>query len=159
MVQPIANKVRETQLHDQWSMGEIWNDKITGLCRWRTPVLAPPDVNGYDRVLKVVWIYADENTGAMPSYEQSEQMSVFENRLCAAWEHDGHAYLAAVLTFDGARQWVFYTFDVPECGRRLHGMPQEAERYPIELITELDPEWSWLRHQILKRFLKKQADE
>jgi len=124
------------------------------MCRWRLPVLGPPDVGGYDRVLKVVWIYADENRGEMPSDTLSEQMETFEDRLCEAWENDGHAYLSAVLTFDGARQWVFYTGDVQECGRRLHEMPQEEERYPIELTTEADPEWTWLRQHILKRFLK-----
>ena len=56
-------------------------------------------------------------------------MRVFEDRLCDAWEHDAIAVLTAVLTFDGARQWVFYTADTEQCGSRLNAMPQEQERY------------------------------
>jgi hypothetical protein len=55
-----------------------------------------------------------------------------------------------VLTFDGARQWVFYSGDVGECGRRLEAMAQNAEPYPIEIDAFDDPTWQYLRTQILK---------
>jgi hypothetical protein len=86
----------------------------------------------------------------MPDALASEAMGTFENRLCSAWERDALAFLAAVLTYDGARQWVFYTSDVAECGRRLHEMPQEIDPYPIELTTESDPQWQYLHEQILR---------
>jgi hypothetical protein len=85
----------------------------------------------------------------MPDNFESEAMGEFEDRLCAALEADAHAYLAAVLTFDGARQWVFYTDDVAECGRRLEAMPQNEQPYPIELDAFDDPDWSYLRKQLL----------
>lgn len=88
----------------------------------------------------------------MPTPHDSQAMATFEDRLALAWEHDGHAYLAAILTLDGARQWVFYTSEVQECAQRLTDMPQEAEPYPLELTTELDPTWSWLHDQILSPF-------
>ena len=86
----------------------------------------------------------------MPSPDDSEQMAEFENRFCDAVERDATAILTAVLTFDGARQWVFYTGDVQECGERLANMPQRDEPYPLELATEEDPGWQYLREQILK---------
>jgi hypothetical protein len=46
---------------------------------------------------------------------------------------------------------VFYTRDVRECGKRLEAMPQETEPYPLELTTEDDPEWRYLRDEILKQ--------
>jgi hypothetical protein len=76
-------------------------------------------------------------------------MEVFENRLVPALEGDALAALVAVLTFDGARQWVFYTSDVKACGGRLEAMPQERDPYPIELDAFADPEWGYLRDQIL----------
>jgi hypothetical protein len=85
----------------------------------------------------------------MPTQSDSDAMAAFENRLCAALEHDGLAFLAAALTFDGARQWVFYTDDVAECRERLNVMPQETEPYPIELTTAKDSDWQYLREQIL----------
>ena len=145
-----SSLVRQTQLADKWAGAEGQTSGGNAfVCRWRTPVLGPPDIDGYHKVLKVIWAYAEVGAGDMPSSDDSEAMGVFEDRICEAFEHDGHAYLAAVLTFDGARQWVFYTADVPECGRRLANMPQEEERYPIELSAESDPTWSWLRENVL----------
>ena len=80
-------------------------------------------------------------------------MKVFEERFCQAVEQDACAVLSAVLTFDGARQWVFYTDDVKGCAERLGAMPQETEPYPLELTAQDDPEWSYLRDEILKRVL------
>jgi len=108
------------------------------------------ETEGYEHRLLVVWPYADEGMGDLPSENDQAQMQVFEDSLCDAWERDGLAVLTAVLTFDGARQWVFYTRNVDECGERLSAMPQEAEPYPIELTTEPDPKWSYLREQILQ---------
>jgi hypothetical protein len=85
----------------------------------------------------------------MPAADVSQRMPVFEDRLCGAWECDGLAVLTAVLTFDGARQWVFYTADAPACGQRLNGMPQESEPYPIELDVFDDPEWAYLRNDVV----------
>ena len=79
------------------------NDIGPVVLRYRTPVLAAPDTKGYERVLKIVWCYADDNTGAMPSADDSELMADFENRFCDAVEQDATAILTAVLTFDGAR--------------------------------------------------------
>jgi Family of unknown function (DUF695) len=86
----------------------------------------------------------------MPSASDSFDMGQFEDRLCEVLEVDARAFLAAVLTFDGARQWVFYTADVGECGRRLEAMPQNVERYPIEIDAFDDPAWQYLRTKIVK---------
>ncbi len=148
-----SQRVREVQLEDIWSVGEGHTaDGLPFVCRWRTRVLGPPDVDGYDRVLKVVWQYSDADTGAMPSTEDSQAMRTFEDRLAPALEHDGHAYLAAILTLDGAREWIFYSSDVQECVQRITDMPQEREPYSYELTTESDPDWSWLHDQILSPF-------
>ena len=144
------NKVIDVLRSDVWTGVEGQNDIGPFLLRYRTPVLAPPDTKGYGRVLKIVWPYADENTGAMPTADDSEQMAEFENRFCEVVEHDATAILTAVLTFDGARQWVFYTGDIQQCGIRLNSMPQNDEPYPVELTTEQDPQWGYLREEILK---------
>lgn len=144
--------VSQALLEDRWSLAELQHEAGLAICRWRTPVLGPPDVGGYDRLVKVLWPYADAGSGALPFDEVVNQLQRFEERLCEAWEKDGLAYLSAVLTFDGARQWVFYTYDIAECGSRLNQMPQESEPYPLELEAEDDPEWNYLRERILKSF-------
>jgi hypothetical protein len=111
--------------------------------------VAQGEAGSYQRRLVVLWGFADEGSGEMPDESANTSMGVFEDRLCEAWERDGLAFLAAVLTFDGARQWVFYTRDVAQCGQRLHEMPQEEDPYPIELTTEADPQWQYLHERIL----------
>ena len=77
-------------------------------------------------------------------------MAKFEDLMCDALETDFLAALTAILTFDGARQWVWYTDDVAACAMRINKMPQEKDRYPIELDTFEDPKWDYLRERVLK---------
>lgn len=84
----------------------------------------------------------------MPTGEDFDQMAACETDLCQALETDALAVLAAVLTLDGARQWVFYTRDIKECRARLDQMPEDSQ-YPIELDTFEDPDWEYLRNKIL----------
>src|SRR5262245_41153998 len=143
-------RVARVLRHDHWAASDGFLDTGPYILRFRTPVILPGEGGLHQQQLLVLWAYADEGTGAMPDESTSDAMGVFENRLCAAWERDDLAFLAAVLTFDGARQWVFYTHDVAQCGQRLNDMPQEQDPYPIELTTEPDPGWSYLHERILK---------
>ena len=143
------NPVLEMMKGDKCRVVEIKTEDGLALLRFRTPVLGGTEVPGYPWMLAAVWAYAEPDTGALPSPEAMEEMERFENRICEAFETDAHAVLVAVLTYDGARQWVFYTSDVDECGARLCGMPQEAEPYPIELEAREDPKWLYLREEIL----------
>ena len=135
--------------HDTWASADGGPDEAPFLIRFRTPIIEPGEAPTYDRRLCVVWAYAEEGSGAMPDEAESEAMAEFENRLCAAWEQDALAFLSAVVTYDGARQWVWYVRDVAQCGERLEEMPQEAEPYPIELTTAHDPDWNFLREETL----------
>ncbi len=143
------SELLEILKHDSWAGSSSENGSNPFILRWRTPVVEASDVGEYIHLLNIVWPYAEENNHEMPDESISEAMEIFENRLIDAWEHDGNAILTAVLTYDGARQWVFYTKNVNECGERLVNMPQETEPYPIELTTEEDPEASYLRRRIL----------
>jgi hypothetical protein len=66
---------------------------------------------------------------------------------------DVHEYprcLRVLWAYDGARQWVFYTANLQECRARLNAMPQEQQRYPIELDAFDDAEWDYLRNEIIR---------
>jgi len=144
-------KVSKLLSDDRWSLAEGHTATGPYMIRFRTPVLGPSDTAGYDKLLTIVWPYADADTGALPTPEDNAALEQFENRFCDAFEHDCHAVLTAVLTFDGARQWVVYTGDFHECGNRLGAMPQNEQPYPIELNARSDPEWNYLRDEILHR--------
>src|SRR5689334_6431334 len=111
----LISKVVELLRSDHWTLIEGRNKFGPFLLRYRIPVIAPPHTKGYERVLKIVWSYAEENAGEMPSPSVSDKMAEFENRFCEAVERDAIAILTAVLTFDGARQWVFYSADIQVC--------------------------------------------
>jgi hypothetical protein len=137
---------------DHWTLAEVGNPTGPALVRYRSPVLGPTGVDGFHHLVTVVWAYDAEGSGAMPAGETSKEMERFEEHLCDAVEHDAHAVLTAVLTFDGARQWVYYTRDVGDFGQRLSVIPDfYGKPYPIELTTDEDPTWSYLREQILRR--------
>ena len=144
-----ANKVAKIIDHNHWvEIENILESKIF-IISFRTPVLGPKDIGDYIHRLSVIWSYADEDSDAMPENSASKDMKVFEKRLVEAWEYDYNAILTAVLTFDGERQWIFYTKNVDECRKRLSEMPQNKEPYPIELKTDEDPECSYLRESFL----------
>ena len=146
------SKVSQLIKEDIWSSIAREGDEEFGpsLLRFRTPVLGPADTVGYPQRLRILWAYAEEGCAELPSEEETAALEEFENRLCPALEHDDHAALVAVLTFDGARQWVFYTKDWRECGRRIEAMQQNDEPYPIEMDACTDLDWSYLRDEILK---------
>jgi hypothetical protein len=133
---------------DRWSIAEKPTEAGMALLRFRT-LVRDTETRDHDQLLRIVWQYDDEGSGELPGLEVSDQLAAFENAICEAFEYDAHAVLTAVLTLDGARQWVFYTSDVPECGVRLSRMPHQSGAYPIELDTRPDPAWEYLRNEIL----------
>ena len=139
----------ENFIESGWAVATGGDPQSPMLLRFRQPLPAPDEVAHLGEVLRVLWIYADEGTGALPTDEDADQMGRFENALCDALESDQTAVLTAVLTLDGARQWIFYTGDVQSCGDRINQMPQGEARYPLELDTFSDATWSYLRQDIL----------
>ena len=139
----IAQIIRD----DQWSVAEGDAEGSPVLIRFREQLLTVSDTTGYEQLLTILWPYADEGNGVLPTPEANSALEKFEERLCAAFEHDARAIVAAVVTTDGARQWIVYTDDINECGERLSNMPQNDEPYPIEMQADEDPQWSLL-HEV-----------
>lgn len=134
---------------DRWATAESEAPPRKGIIRFRTPILSPHQVKGYPTCLRILWGYAHEGAGALPDDPTSVRLQAFEDRVVEVLEQDAVAVLTAVLTFDGARQWVFYTADVVACGTRIECMPQESEPYPIDIDVFNDPEWRYLRDEVL----------
>lgn len=133
---------------DTWRVLEARRQVGPVVLRLRTPVVARDAGGEHVHLHQVVWSFAEPKSGAMPKPHQSTAMQQLEDRLVTAWERGGHALLVAVLTIDGARQWVFYARDPDESSRRLQALPQ----YPIEVATSPDPSWSFLHDELLAPF-------
>lgn len=65
-----------------------------------------------------------------------------------AVEADDLAVLVLVLTGRSEREFVFYLDNEQEFLRRLSSMPQEAERYPIKIHKNEDPQWVYFDREM-----------
>ena len=135
--------------HDHWAVAEGTRPVGPFILRYRTPVITATDTGAHIHLVQLVWEFDDPQSGAMPEPGVSETMQHFEDRLCASWERDGLAFLSAVLTIDGARQWILYARDVAECLRRLAPFRLDGEPYPVEITSRIDRAWSFLHEAVL----------
>ena len=97
----------------------------------------------YPKRLNVFWSMRNPDEHGMATNGELENLHTFEDRLVAAVEQDESAMLVAVLTGRGEREFVFYVQDPQPFIKHLSEMPQEAERYPVEVHFEEDPAWGY----------------
>ena len=96
----------------------------------------------YPRRMTVKWTIQNEIAAGLPDEAELERMTRFEERLLEALEHDMQAIAIAVVTCDGAREWIFYTSDLDESQRRINATFADDPVFPIELIYVEDPTWA-----------------
>lgn len=127
---------------DAWTLSEGAYPGKPSLFRFRHELGSKkPNIKNHPNLVTVIWSYDGGDSG-MPDTKSSEAMGVFENRLVSAVEHDLSAVLSVVITNNNERKWFFYAKSVEKFGKRLASMPQETERYPIDITAEPDPNWS-----------------
>lgn len=144
----LSTDVRDAVQRDLWVLaeGELSGKPI--VVRFRPELRKVQDVSGYPYLIVINWTYpADEN--GMPTDAALDEVDDFEDILLTALESDCHTVLAAVITNDGQRQWALYSSNVEETGDRVNSMPHQAKRYPIEILTDDDPEWVYLKENLL----------
>lgn len=95
----------------------------------------------YPERLNVIWTMSEQDENGLATDDESDRLTTFENRLVAALERTSAGVLSVVLTTGGQREFVFHTADRGDFLQRLTDMPQETERYPIEIHGNRDPEW------------------
>ncbi len=134
---------------DQWQVAKGEGLGFPVALRYRVPVPAAEDAAGFDHSLRVTWPYADPGQGTMPAAEAIQEMNDLERRLHEVWETDATAILVAIVTFDGAREWVFYTGDPAQCRQRLEDALRGERRRPVEVMEKRDPGWRYLREELL----------
>ena len=93
--------------------------------------------------LNVFWRMEEPHEDGLPSESEFLKLEAFENRIADAVEVDNQSVLSVLLTCNGEREFVFHTRDRDEFLRRLTAMPQEEDRYPIEINSYDDPEWDY----------------
>jgi len=97
----------------------------------------------YPTRLNVFWSMNSPDENGFPSEDEAAFLETFENRLIAAVEKDESVWLVAVVTGRSEREFVFYLQQPTLFLQRLTEMPQERERYPVEIYSTEDPDWSY----------------
>ncbi len=99
----------------------------------------------YPQRINIFWKMSEADENGLPTEEEFNKLSTFENRLVNAVERDEHSILVAALTCNEEKEFIFYTADVPGFMERLTKMPQEKGRYPVTIQSEDDPSWRYFK--------------
>lgn len=125
-----------------WSIAEGHTGEYPFQVRFRT-FSAELQRSDYPKRLNVFWSMRLPNEEGLATKAELDHLHVFEDRLVAAVEQDESVLLAAVVSGRSEREFVFYLQQPQLFLKRLSDMPQEEERYPIEIHLADDPEWSY----------------
>ncbi|MCD8043997.1 MAG: DUF695 domain-containing protein [Tannerellaceae bacterium] len=90
--------------------------------------------------VEITWKYEPDEKG-MPTDEMAGKMETIQELLRKVMEKDKLAILTSVYTGGGEKIWVFYTRTVRVFGERINEALASYELLPIEIYTELDPDW------------------
>lgn len=90
--------------------------------------------------VEIYWKYTG-GTNGMPADEEARLMEKVQIALKQAMERDKLAILTGVYTGAGERTWVFYTRNVPAFGEKLNQALASFDRLPLDIYTEVDPQW------------------
>jgi hypothetical protein len=126
-----------------WSVGTANQDGRPLVIRFRQ---IPNTFNKqlYPYRLNLFWRMNASTQAGLPDESESEKLEQFEDRLIESVEPDAFAILAVVLTGGGEREFVFHSKDRAGFVDRLTHMPQEQERYPLDIQAYHDPAWDYL---------------
>ncbi len=97
----------------------------------------------YKSRLNVFWTLRTPTKTGLPSEDDNDETKVFENRLVQAVEPGNHSILVMVLTGRGQKEYVWQTTDPQLFLKSLTEMPQEEERYPIQIQHNEDETWNY----------------
>ena len=141
-VMPLASFETICMNKDNWLVAMSDIDGLPAAIRLRADVKSFIASGNHRHYLRVVWEISDPDENGLPSDHEIQRLESFEDHLCRAVEANDDAILTFVITSDGLRQWLFYSKDLEESEHRINQLPQEEERYPIELTAKEDASWS-----------------
>ncbi len=94
--------------------------------------------------LNLLWRMSSPDQNGLASASETARLERFENDLLDVVETNVIAVLAAVLTCDGTREFVFHTNNAEQCLEALAQIPQDAEPFPLTIHAHDDRDWSYL---------------
>lgn len=127
-------------MDDSWAVVEASQNELPLIIRVRQKVDASLRSSRPYKIT-IIWSVIHGRDNGFPVKMEQLEMERFEDHLVEAFEKDNQAVLVLVYTHAGTREWVFYTEDINEFSNRLHSIPQEEQKYPIEIFSDTDSGW------------------
>lgn len=95
--------------------------------------------------MKVSWTLRAPTVDGLPNKGEAESLNRFEDFLFKQVERNFQSIVAVVITTFGKREWYIYISDVDEFSAKVHQIPQEEDRYPIEISLTRDEKWKFYK--------------
>ncbi|MBN1489992.1 MAG: DUF695 domain-containing protein [Phycisphaerae bacterium] len=112
---------------DRWTVGTGADDGKLLIVRARQDVPAGIATERYRHLMIIGWKYAVDDERGMPSTAEADRMATLEDALDRSLERGRSAFMTAVVTCNGIREWQWYARDPNEAEQFLN---KGLSRYP-----------------------------
>jgi len=130
------------ELIDSWFNSEGEYEGMIGLIRGRDKLFNFIESGIYNDRLEIEWKYNSPDNTGLPTDQDFELMSNFEDVLIENFEHDLHSVLSFVYTWNNSKTWFWYTKSVHDFGERLNNALTDFDTLPIKIKRIHDPGWN-----------------
>jgi len=141
MAEKFGSKSDEPSPEDRWVLARGFEGDKPLLFRILDQRPAEVDPEQYRHLCSISWPYEPDNEEGMPSADEFDRMSFFEELLTPALESPGAAYMVIAATGNGLRQWHWYARDTEELMTLVNEVLEECEPFPVEFSVDEDPNW------------------
>lgn len=126
----------------QWRIAiEQHDDGLRRIFRVRNLPPSGVNIDAFPIVVTVIWSYRDDNGTGMPSANVTDLMNRFEDLVRSAVEDSGHAFLAAVITGLGTREWRWCSQDSDNAVESISQISADHPEFAVECFAAPDPDW------------------
>lgn len=126
---------------DTWSLvtGEDNGNPSTFRIRKNAPPFAP--MVAYPHLLVTSWPFERGNEDGLPSSDVGAHMGEYEDTLESALESADQGFLAAVVTGNGIREWLWYVHDWQEVMKLVNEALCGNPAFRVQVKLQSDPRW------------------
>lgn len=137
----LENTKPQSSTDERWSVAEAQKNGKPLIVRYRSRRPEGVAPAGYPFLLSATWSYQPATLAGLPSEQDVELMSRFEDALESALESSGSAHLMVVLTGNGDRDWLWYSRGEEDSMRQVNRALKGHKPYPVQFSVQRDPRW------------------
>ncbi|MCM1369275.1 MAG: DUF695 domain-containing protein [Candidatus Amulumruptor caecigallinarius] len=112
----------------------------------------------FPNLIRVSWKYNAQGNG-LPDTQDAELMERVSEALETEFHADKCAWLVAVYTGEGLREWIFYAGNLNIFNKVFNRALEDIETIPIEITAESDPDWEEYKEMRGLSYIPENEDE